>query len=144
MHIVNYNKGDQCAMVNEKDDKPLNLEAIDKWLENFFLDPLTSYLDETAFRIDLFETADEFIVEALLTDYTAEEVSVYLKEDKMMIQAGMQQLKQKNIPKLRIIPFPFSVIHHYVKAHFDGGILEVFISKTSACKGKNRVILPTK
>ena len=37
----------------------LILKIIDKWLETFFLDPLTSYLDETTFRIDLFETADE-------------------------------------------------------------------------------------
>ncbi len=55
-------------MVHRKEDKPLNLDEIEKWLENFFLDPLTSYLDETTFRIDLYETADDYIVEALLPE----------------------------------------------------------------------------
>ena len=43
----------------------------------------------------------------------------------------------KNNLKQRMIPFPFPVIHHDVTATFEGGILEVFISKNTVCQGKN-------
>lgn len=121
-------------MVHKKDDQPLDLNVIDKWLESFFLDPLTSYLDETIFRIDLFETAEEFIVEALLPEYKKDEVSVLLEEDKILIEALQQQ---QNGHKQRMISFPFSIVHHRVKATFESGILEVFISKNKECNGKN-------
>ncbi|WP_338452332.1 Hsp20/alpha crystallin family protein [Niallia oryzisoli] len=125
-------------MVQEKDEKPLDLSVIDKWLETFFLDPLTSYLDETTFRIDLFETAEEFIVEALLQNYHAEEIEVLLKEDAVWIQAGKSNPKVES--KSRKIPFPFPIINHEVTASFSSGILEVFISKHTVCKGENRVV----
>lgn len=125
-------------MANEKDEKPLDLELIDKWLETFFLDPLTTYLDETIFRIDLYETAEEFIVEALLPEYKEKDLSIFLKDDKVLIEA--QCLKKKSSCKQRMITFPFQVINHDVSAKFESGILEVFISKYIICNGKNRGI----
>ncbi|WP_394232301.1 Hsp20/alpha crystallin family protein [Niallia oryzisoli] len=125
-------------MVQEKDEKPLDLSVIDKWLETFFLDPLTSYLDETTFRIDLFETAEEFIIEALLEEYNASEIEVLLKDDSIWIQAGKNDTKIE--PKRRKIPFPFDILTHQVTASFSGGILEVFISKHTKCKGITRVV----
>jgi HSP20 family molecular chaperone IbpA len=125
-------------MVHKKDDQPLDLNVIDKWLETFFLDPFTSYLDETIFRIDLFETAEEFIIEALLPEYKKDEVSVLLEEDKVLIEALQQ--RQQNGLKQRMISFPFSIVHHHVKATFESGILEVFISKNKESNGKKRVI----
>lgn len=138
MHTLKYRKGDQRMMVQEKDDKPLDLSDIDKWLETFFLDPLTSYLDETTFRIDLFETAEEFIIEALLPDYDATEIEVLLKEDAVWIQAGKNNPKVES--KKREIPFPFDIINHQVTASFSSGMLEVFISKHTKCKGISRVV----
>ena len=121
-------------MVHEKDDKPLDLKVIDKWLETFFLDPLTSYLDETAFRIDLFETAEEFIVEALLLEYKKNEVSVFLTEDNILIKA--LHFHQKNEYKQRIISFPFSIIHHSVKATFKVVSLRYLFQKIGYVRGK--------
>jgi HSP20 family molecular chaperone IbpA len=125
-------------MVHKKDDEPLDPNVIDKWLETFFLDPLTSYLDETTFRIDLFETAEEFIVEALLLEYKKNEVSVSLTEDKIVIKVNDHH--QRDAHKTRIISFPFSIVHHKVRATFESGILEVFISKNVVCHGKKRVV----
>lgn len=125
-------------MVHEKDDKPLDPNIMDRWLETFFLDPLTSYLDETTFRIDLYETAEEFIVEALLLEYNKNEVSVFLIEDKILIKVNPHH--QRNEHKNRMIPFPFPIVHHRVTASFESGILEVFISKNAVCHGKKREI----
>ncbi|MCQ6275733.1 Hsp20/alpha crystallin family protein [Bacillus sp. V3B] len=124
-------------MVYKKDDKPIDIDVIDKWLETFFLDPFTSYLDETIFRIDLFETAEEFILEALLLEYNKNEVSVFLTEDKILIEANHYQGDEH---KTRMISFPFSIVHHRVKATFESGVLEVFISKNIVCHGKKRVV----
>jgi HSP20 family molecular chaperone IbpA len=125
-------------MNHKKDEKPLDLDLIDKWLETFFLDPLTTYLDETIFRIDLFETAEEFIVEALLPEYMEKDLFIFLKEDKVLIEA--RDSKTKSMCKQRMISFPFSVINHDVTAKFESGILEVFISKYINGNGKNRGI----
>jgi HSP20 family molecular chaperone IbpA len=123
-------------MINKKEDKPLDLNLMEKWLEHFFLDPLTSYLDETVFRIDLFETADEFIVEAWLVEYNPLNITVVLNDDKIVIEVINHQDAKEC--KQRVITMPFSVIHHEVTTIFESGILEVYISKNKKGKGRNR------
>ncbi|NRG30072.1 hypothetical protein HRF69_23610, partial [Bacillus circulans] len=59
------------------------LSLMDEWLKNHFLDPLTSVLDETEFRIDVYETDKEFIVEALLTN--CQKSSIYLSVNKNVL-----------------------------------------------------------
>jgi len=125
-------------MCSEKDDKPLDIRLVEEWLENFFLDPLTSFLDETIFRIDLFETADEFIVEAMLFQCNKCDITVRLEHENIII--GVENKQQQENVKQRIISFPFSVIQHDVKANFESGILEIFISKYTICNGDNREI----
>ena len=126
-------------MENEKDKTVINLKEIEKWLENFFLDPLTTYLDETTFRIDLFETAEEYIIEALLSGYIKNEISVYLRDNIIQIEAIKVGQKQDSLQ--RLVPFPFPVIHHEAVATFEDGILEVHISKKTLNNGKNRSLI---
>lgn len=120
-----------------KQDKPLDIHVIDEWLENFFLDPLTSYLDETVFRIDLFETADEYIIEALLPQINKDNISIKLEGKNIRIDVKNKMIQDH---KQRIISFPFHVTQHMVKASYDSEILEVFISKQRIQSGANRVI----
>ncbi len=123
--------------MNEQ-DKPLDIKVVEKWLESFFLDPLTSYLDETIFRIDLFETADEYIIEALLPQTDKCDISIKLYAENIIIEAGNDKSIQKK--KQRTITFPFSVAQHEVNASYNSGILEVSISKQQRNNGKNRFI----
>lgn len=139
MHTLNYIKGEQNVMLHGKDDKQLKLDDIDRWLEDFFLDPLTSYFDETAFRIDLFETAEEYIVEALLPAYKLQQIEIILEYNRITIQAHNGSLKENT--KERIIPFPFPVTGHEVTAEYHDEVLEVFIAKNKFCKEKNRKIM---
>lgn len=139
MHTLNYIKGEQNVMLHGKDDKQLKLDDIDRWLEDFFLDPLTSYFDETAFRIDLFETAEEYIVEALLPAYKLQQIEIILEYNRITIQAHNGSLKGNK--KERIIPFPFPVTAHEVTAEYHDEVLEVFIAKNKFCKEKNRKIM---
>jgi HSP20 family molecular chaperone IbpA len=126
-------------MIYEKDDKPLDIKVVEEWLENFFLDPLTSYQDETIFRIDLFETDEEYIIEAMLPQINKSDITVRLDNETIIIDVATQRNNVEK-KKQRMISFPFSIIHHDVHAIFEGGILEVFISKYKICCGKNREI----
>ncbi len=63
-------------MNTKKDDDFIDFDQMEMWLENYFLDPLTSYLDQTQFRIDLYETEKEWIVEAILTEFNSSEITV--------------------------------------------------------------------
>ncbi|WP_338469354.1 Hsp20/alpha crystallin family protein [Niallia sp. XMNu-256] len=124
-------------MMNQQ-DKPLDIKVVEKWLESFFLDPLTSYLDETIFRIDLFETADEYIIEALLPKMDKCNISIKIDGENIIISSGTNSDRQQK--KQRTITFPFNVTHHEVKASFNSGILEVFISKSQIYTGKSRFV----
>ena len=126
-------------MMNEKDDKPLDISVVEEWLENFFLDPLTSYQDETIFRIDLFETAKEYIVEAMLPQTKKSNITVKLEHENIIIDVASDR-HNKEIVKQRKISFPFSIIHHDVNAIFESEILEIIINKEKICNGRNRVI----
>jgi HSP20 family molecular chaperone IbpA len=121
-------------------NQSFDYELVEKWLENYFLDPLTSYHDQTQFRIDLYETEKEWIVEALLTEYDASEIKVYIEESKLCITATKYPPSENQSQKLRSIDFPFLVIKQEVFATFTNGILEIFISKTKNGVGKNRFI----
>lgn len=131
-------------MKHNSEDFSINASALEKWLEDFFLNPLTSYLDESTFHIDLFETDGEIIVEVILTEYKPSNVSVYLSEEKLIIKAYPKNRKNSACPKIRTLSFPFHITQKKVYAKFEKGILEIFISKYISGPGKNRyVTLPS-
>jgi spore coat protein M/HSP20 family protein len=117
-----------------------DLDLVEKWLENYFLDPLTSYYDQAEFRIDLLETDHEWIVEAILNDFDASEIKVFIDGKKLIITATKYPPAAYPNIKKRCIEFPFVVVLQEVMATFSNGILEIFISKTQSGSGKNRYI----
>lgn len=126
-------------MNSKKDEESVDYDQMEKWLENYFLDPLTSFYDQSQFRIDLYETAKEWIVEAILTDFTSSEITVFIEEKELTITAVKHPLSYHK-KKVRTIAFPFQIINQKVTATFKNGILEVFISKSEKELKKNRFI----
>ncbi|PFP23183.1 heat-shock protein Hsp20 [Bacillus sp. AFS073361] len=122
-----------------KNNQNFDFEEVEKWLEEYFLDPLTSYYDATQFQIDLYETEKEWIVEAILNEYQTSELKVYIEGDKLVISASKSP-PSKIKKRERTINFPFQVVNQAVYATFTNGILEVVISKIDRCIGKNRYI----
>jgi spore coat protein M/HSP20 family protein len=121
-------------------NQTFDFDLVEKWLENYFLDPLTSYYDETQFPIDLYETEKEWIIEAILSDYEVSDIKVYIEENKLIITAMESPLSRNKQKRIRSINFPFPVINQAVFATFTNGILEVVISKMDRGLGKNRYI----
>ncbi|CRK83306.1 Hsp20/alpha crystallin family protein [Neobacillus massiliamazoniensis] len=123
-----------------KNDDSINYAEMEKWLNNYFLDPLTSYLDQTQFQIDLYETNKEWIVEAILSEYDASEITVLIEKEKLTITAMIPTPSKQSQKRIRVIEFPFQVISQKVTATFMEGILEIFISKTDGEVANNRYI----
>jgi len=127
-------------MKPKKQMPPIDFELVEKWLESYCLDPLSTQDDLTQFRIDLYETENDWIVEALLNEFESSEIKVYIEDTKLIITAGDTSPLSPLQKKVRTIHFPFSVINQKVSANFINGILEVFISKSEEGVGKNRYI----
>ncbi|KON88622.1 hypothetical protein AF332_18635 [Sporosarcina globispora] len=131
--------------MNKKGDfHPFNLDELEKWMENYFLDPHSSYLDQITFRIDLYETEDNIIIEALLTGCTPQDVTVSLKDNDVIIKAVKKDDSASvpcSQPCMRTVILPFPVIHNNVSAAFSNEILEIYINKNMTGPGCNRDII---
>lgn len=123
-------------------EEPYDVQKMDEWLENYFLDPLTSFYDQIQFRIDLFETDQEWIVEASMDDYQSSKITVNVKDKKLIISVK-GRISSSNINgqiQTRTIEFPFPIKDQKITASFQKGILEIFISKQEKAFNKNRYI----
>jgi HSP20 family molecular chaperone IbpA len=109
----------------------------EKWLETFFLDPFTTILDQTQFRVDIYDTNNEVIIEALLPDCTQADISVYLDIDQVVIKANSSSPKNERV---RTVTFPFTIHTQKTTASYSNQILEIFISKIHQQKPQNRYI----
>lgn len=101
---------------------------MDEWLKNHFLDPLTSVLDETEFRIDVYETEKEYIVEALLANCQENSIHLSVNKNLLIIKAIMNDSNLQE-EKQRSIEFPVSITQNPIHAVFANQILEIFIQK---------------
>ncbi len=135
MNKINRARG--IVMKSKKNIQPIDFDLVEKWLENYCLDPLTTQDDVTQFRIDLYETDKEWIVEALLNEYNSSEIKVFIEDKKLVITADKSSTPSNQQKRVRTIQFPFQVINQKVSANYINGILEVLISKTEKGLGKN-------
>ncbi|WP_251550644.1 Hsp20/alpha crystallin family protein [Neobacillus muris] len=120
----------------------VDAEQMEQFLKNYFLDPLTSLADQQQFRIDIYETEENWIVEAFMDELLSSEITVKIADTQLIINAQKHTYTNpSSFPqRSRTIDFPFPIINHCVTAAFQNGVLEIFISKTEAGQGKNRYI----
>lgn len=115
---------------------------MEQWMKNYFLNPRNTHDDHSQFKIDIYETEQEWIIEALLKDYTSSEITVRTENTQLIITAQKDSYSSTTpFPsKVRIIDFPFPIVNHHVTAAFQNGVLEIFITKTDTGLGNNRYI----
>jgi HSP20 family molecular chaperone IbpA len=109
-------------------------ESIDKWLEMLFLDPLTSFLDETAFRLDIFESANQFIIEVDIPEHSSK-LTVCLKENTIMISIVCEGKL-----RTRQVDWPFDVRENKVVANVSDQVVEIIIEKETTLEPVDRQI----
>ncbi|WP_335868953.1 hypothetical protein [Bacillus sp. 2205SS5-2] len=103
-----------------------NLEKWEQLLKGVLLDPFTNYLDENQFRIDLFDTTDEYIVEIFTSEMEIEEIEISKSDANLNISLKCEKEQEA---RKRSIPFPFSLKQHHINAKYQGDWLEVYIKK---------------
>ncbi|QPA32181.1 alpha-crystallin domain-containing protein [Thermaerobacillus caldiproteolyticus] len=117
-----------------ENDKKSELE---QWLEALCSDPFSSILDETVFRVDVFETETEYIVESELINCTKEQIFVTCENDALIIQVH----ENENINKQRVVHLPFPLLNKNIRAYFTSPILEIHISKEISANHPNRYMI---
>lgn len=128
-------------MDKKENSKPMHIEGLEDWMEQFFDDPFTSCLDEYQFRVDLFETQKEYIIEAELCGFHAEQVSITVNGNVIQIQVIDYNQPPINQTVLeRMVTLPFSLETKKITARFQNNILEIFIKKKGRRKRKKKII----
>jgi HSP20 family molecular chaperone IbpA len=123
-------------MNSKKNEKPFQTDLWEKWLESFFLDPFTSILDQTQFRVELYDSDTEVIIEATLPQHLSSQIDVYLDVSNVVIKVNSLSKHTKE----RTISFPFTINSQKVEATFSNEILEIVISKIHQVNQMNRNI----
>lgn len=130
----------------KKCSNPMNINGIEEWMSQFFSDPFTTLLDEHTFRVDLFETSDEFIIEAELGELTKkDDIQITASKEKIKISVSPNKNEKNKVECSdddieRTIKFPFSIEDKVIIAVMSNGILEVKISKDGQSSNKNTTI----
>ena len=117
-------------MMNSPNDsgKTFDSREMEEWLDSFFLDPLTTYLDNTIFRIDLYDSEKAFIVEALLPNVKREQIEIVISDH--LLQIKVKENLEKGVKmKKREIYFPMSLTDLKMEISFCHEILEIKICK---------------
>ncbi|MBO1510150.1 Hsp20/alpha crystallin family protein [Metabacillus bambusae] len=129
-----------------KCSNPMNINGIEEWMTQFFTDPFTSLLDEHTFRVDLFETSEDFIIEAELGETKKKEdiqITTCIEKIKISVQSNVsnENEEEKNNEEIaRTITLPYSIEDKEIIAAFNHGILEIKIAKNSSCEQKRNTI----
>lgn len=109
------------------------MEAIifERWVSEYFLNPETSILDSKTFLIDIYESDEQYIIEANIEEFNHNQVSVSIHDNKITIAAHS---KQNSHPTTRSISFPFCIEQrkHHFELNFP--LLTIGIQKTTTLK----------
>ncbi|MCU9614680.1 Hsp20/alpha crystallin family protein [Caldibacillus lycopersici] len=118
-------------MDTKNEQKPFESKEMEEWLDTFFLDPYISYLDETIFRIDLYDSETAFIVEALLPSIQKENIDIKISANELQIKVKLFDIQPPHGSqiKTRTVYFPMNISHLQTEATFEHDILEIKIWK---------------
>ncbi|WP_044022357.1 hypothetical protein [Bacillus sp. SG-1] len=122
-------------MSNPGDD--FKLEEWERWMQDWLLDPYTTKLDESQFRLDLFDTTEAYIVEATIEDFIMREVTLTKKEQTLTIEITPME---ESPTRTRSVNFPFSLKYNPVRLYPRKGHFEIHILKALDAKPVPSVI----
>ncbi|MDQ0214059.1 HSP20 family molecular chaperone IbpA [Oikeobacillus pervagus] len=95
------------------------------WMKKMFLDPISTLLDETQFRLDLFETTNDIIVEVCTETFHIKEIWIKCEKDRLYIKMDPGSDQER----ARSVQFPFDLSNHLITAKYEQDWLEIFIDK---------------
>ncbi|WP_099355279.1 Hsp20/alpha crystallin family protein [Fredinandcohnia onubensis] len=126
-------------MNNFDDSNPLSLNGLEEWMKQFLEDPYL--LDDYQFRIDLFETQNDYIIEAELSGYQPEQIQLDVKDDTFHIKlTDCKNPPNNKVLTERVVTLPFELEKKKIEALFRNEILEIYIKKIGKRKKKRNKI----
>lgn len=126
-------------MNNFENSKPLPIDGLEDWMRQFLEDPYL--LDEYQFRVDLFETQNEYIIEAELSGYQPEQIQLKVKDDTFHIKlSNCDEPSTNTVLAERVVTLPFELEKKKIEALFRNDILEIYIKKNGKRKKKKNTI----
>lgn len=109
-------------MSKEKKAKPDDMEAMDDWMKQFLDDPFAIY-DDT-FPIDLYETTNEYIVEADMSSYHVTHIEINYHDQELCLTV---KTEKEDIKKS--IFLPFDLAKKNIESECANHILSIKIAK---------------
>ncbi|RIW38394.1 hypothetical protein D3H55_02325 [Bacillus salacetis] len=122
-------------MANSGED--FKLEDWERWMKDWLLDPYTTQLDESQFRVDLFDTTEAFIVEVSTEAFAVQEVLLSKEGQTLSIEIIAAD---EDRTRSRKVGFPFSLKYHPIELYPQKEYLEIYILKALEKKPTPSVI----
>ncbi len=126
-------------------------EAMDRLFDDAFTRPLSSNLSSSFPAIDLYQTDDDIVVNAVVPGFKPEDVQISVNANTLTLRGEMKQDEEHkdatyHIHELRQgsferqIMLPIDVDSNKAHAEFENGVLKVTLPKAEAVKPKTITI----
>jgi HSP20 family molecular chaperone IbpA len=139
VNILNIEFHGGQDMKNFDNSNPLSLNGLEDWMKQFLEDPYL--LDDYQFRIDLFETQNEYIIEAELSGYQPDQIQLNVQNDAFYIKlTDSEKPPNDTVLTERVVTLPFELEKKKIEALFRNEILEIHIKKNEKRKKKKSKI----
>ncbi len=138
-----------AALIRWDPVRPVSLsDAVERFLENSWWGPATVCEDcPDALALDLYETADKYVVTAALPGVKAEEVDVHVENDELTIRGESKREEKGEEARYhwqerwygqfeRRVLLPTHVVADKVEANLKDGVLTIEIPKAEEVKPK--------
>ncbi|TLS37547.1 Hsp20/alpha crystallin family protein [Pseudalkalibacillus caeni] len=145
-------------MASKKDKLPKIFEdpVVKQWLnsfDDFWKDPFQNFFPGRSFRVDIYETNADVIVEAEIPGVKREQIDVEVLNEGIRISVEndnrIEEInenhkyyrKERSYERMeRIVPLPYHVSPKNTKARYQNGVLEVRIPKSDIKGNKQRFL----
>lgn len=109
----------------KKKDCLFHVDGFEEWMNQFCSDSYVNSHYTDTFHIDLFETDEEYILEANIPDVIEKNILITKLETGLNIQVF-----GNNTYLQRTISLPTNIINKNMLAHLENSLLTIHISKT--------------
>jgi HSP20 family protein len=132
-----------------KDDKfpKLDKKMLNEWMETFVREPFHRIIENKSFRVDLYETDRQCVIQAELPGFDRDQIEIEVLHSAVKITAHHSELseetneqeqyyrKERSFESLeRIIPVPFEIDESKTTAQYRKGLLTITVPND----GENR------
>lgn len=130
--------------MRSRDDKfpKFDKKMFQEWMDAFFREPLYRMIEGKSFRVDLYETKKEWVIQAELPGFDKDQIEVQILPQAVKISANRQETysyddedeqyyrRERSSESLeRVIPVPYPIDPNHAHARYHKGLLTITVPK---------------